>query len=70
MSKPTVIPQKVLADIMKVQQSGLTNMFDVPAVCMLVDEWETEDWILENKQAYLNGISHGFEAEQVEENDD
>jgi len=62
------IPSAVLNGIEAVRASGLTNMFDRPAVQLIARELGFEDaaeWLADpaNKQTYSQGVFKGFEPD-------
>lgn len=63
---PIKVPPEVMVGLQAVRKSGTTNMLDVPVVCLqavALGYTEAANWIKENKDAYLDGISKGFESE-------
>jgi len=63
---PIKVPSEVMVGLQAVRKSGTTNMLDVPVVCLqavALGYTEAANWIKENKYAYLDGISKGFESE-------
>lgn len=63
---PIKLPPEVLDGLQAVRKSGTTNMLDVPVVCLqavALGYPETADWINENTNTYIEGVSSGFESE-------
>jgi hypothetical protein len=62
---PVTVDPDVLAGLEAVRASGLTNMFDRPAVARLAldaGHYATALWVTENRAAYAEGIFRGFAA--------
>lgn len=60
----TKITQEVLNDILKVRDSGLTNMFDLETVkfCLYLNrDYRTLVWVDEHRKEYLDIIFGRFE---------
>jgi len=59
---------EVLAGILAVRDSGLTNMFcvsDVIELAKMLGFPETASWIRENRCEYARGIFNGFTEKEV-----
>lgn len=54
---------EIYDEILKVRDSGITNMFDIPKVMSLVND-NTKKWIRENRDLYSRGIMFGFSVIQ------
>lgn len=52
---------EIYDEILKVRDSGITNMFDIPVVMSLVND-NTKEWIRDNKELYSKGIMFGFKV--------
>jgi hypothetical protein len=60
---PVVVDPEVLAGLEAVRDSGLTNMFDRPAVARLAMDagyYATALWVTENRAADVAGVCRGF----------
>ena len=63
---PIKVSPMVMAGLQATCDSGTTNMFDVPVVCLqavALGYPEAADWIKENITSYIDGISRGFESQ-------
>ena len=63
--KEVVIPKDVYDCILKIRDSGLTNMFDVDEVIRLAVKFKYQmvaEWlsVASNRSSYLYGIFNGF----------
>ena len=62
---PIQCPRKVVEEIMKVRDTGDTNMCDRPTVQFIADKmgfFRLVMWIEDNPKDYARGISRGFEV--------
>ena len=51
------IPEVVLEELEEVRASGATNMFARDTVISLVMEVEAADWLLDNKDRYMEALN-------------
>lgn len=64
-SGPARVPPEVLDGLEAVRESGLTNMshrLRVVNLCFKLGYPEAALWAIKNRDEYVQGISHGFEA--------
>jgi len=62
---PVAVSATVFKGLEAVRRSGLTNMFDRPAVATIADEMGFEEaakWVRENRKQFATGIFNGFVA--------
>jgi len=60
------VSPEVFEGLEAVRLSGLTNMFDRPAVVRIAEEMgfeESASWVREHRDLYARAIFHGFEVE-------
>lgn len=66
LKNPINVSPVVMAELQAARDSGTTNMFDVPVVCLqavALGYPEATAWIKENTTSYIDGISRGFESQ-------
>ncbi len=51
------IPEEVLDALEEVRSSGATNMLARTVVIDLIDDYEAEDWLVENKGRYMEALN-------------
>ncbi len=50
------VPEEVLDALEEVRASGATNMLAREVVIGLIDDYEAEDWLVENKGRYMEAL--------------
>ena len=64
------VSKEIESQIMKIRDSGKTNMFATNEVQVIANEmgfYQLVIWIEDNRTEYAKGILHGFEIEETNE---
>lgn len=65
MNQAVPVSHAVYEGIEAVRRSGMTNMFDRPAVAYIANEMgfdEAADWLRAHRDEYARAVFHGFEV--------